>query len=109
VQQESENTTAQKIKSGVIKHREVINGGGFFETQVDVIEKEEVIEVPVNSEGENQKKDSERIFAFASFNDFRTKYFSKEVDPVSDITRLKAIKEARSKYSKRFNNPTSGL
>ncbi len=37
------------MKTVIIKHREVIGGGGFFETQVDVIEKEEVIEVPATT------------------------------------------------------------
>ncbi len=32
-----------QVKNVVVKHREVIGGGGFFETQVEVIEREEVI------------------------------------------------------------------
>ena len=86
----------------VVKHREVIGGGGFFETQVDVIEKEEIITVPINEDKKNPGKD-EKIFAFSGFSDFRTKYFVKEVDPCEDLSRLKNIKDARTKYAKRFN------
>jgi hypothetical protein len=31
------------MRTVIVKHREAIGGGGFFETQVEVIEKEEVI------------------------------------------------------------------
>ena len=49
------------------------------------------------------KKD-ERIFGFNNFNDFKSKYFKdKEVNPLEEVSRIKAIKEARSKYSKRYN------
>ncbi len=52
---------------------------------------------------EKGKKD-EKIFAFSSFNDFRQKYFNgREVDPLEELTRLKSIKDARSKYAKRFS------
>lgn len=94
----------QQHKTVVIKHREVINGGGFFETQVDVIEKEEVIQVPINAGDDKKPGKDEKIFAFSGFSDFRSKYFSKEVDPLEDLSRLKSIKDARSKYAKRFNN-----
>ena len=88
----------------VVKTREVVNGGGFFEkTQVDVIEKEEIIQVPITGDDKKPGKD-ERIFAFSGFSDFRSKYFNKEVDPLEDLSRLKNIKDARNKYAKRFNN-----
>jgi hypothetical protein len=92
----------------VVKTREVVNGGGFFEkTQVDVIEKEEIIQVPIDGDKKPPGKE-ERIFAFSGFSDFRTKYFSKEVDPLEDLSRLKNIKDARHKYAKRFNNNLGG-
>jgi len=74
------------MKTVVVKHSEVIGGGGFFETQVEVIEKEEFIQVPV----EDIKK-GDPIFAFQNFNDFRSKYFNKEVDPVQEFTRIRSI------------------
>ena len=89
-----------KMKTVVVKHSEVINGGGFFETQVEVIEKEEIIQVPVDQE----IKKGDPIFAFQNFNDFRSKYFNKEVDPVQEFTRVRSIQQARAKYSKRFNH-----
>jgi hypothetical protein len=92
----------------VIKHREVIGGGGFFETQVDVIEKEEVITVPNNDDKKIPRKD-EKIFAFSGFSEFRTKYFSREVDPLEELTRMKNVKDARQKYAKRFNNGSNAL
>jgi len=89
----------------IVKTREVVNGGGFFEkTQVDVIEKEEVIQVPITGDEKKPPGKDERIFAFSGFSDFRSKYFNKEVDPLEDLSRLKNIKDARHKYSKRFNN-----
>jgi hypothetical protein len=91
-----------QTKTVIVKHREVINGGGFFETQVDVIEKEEIIQVPINEDTKKPGKD-ERIFAFSGFSDFRSKYFTKEVDPTEELSRLKSIKDARHKYAKRFN------
>lgn len=76
---------------------------------MDVIEKEEIIQVPITSADENagSGKD-ERIFAFSGFSDFRTKYFQREVDPLEELTRLKTIKDARQKYAKRFNNNIIG-
>ena len=38
-------TSSNKKRTMVVKHREAIGGGGFFETQVEVIEKEEIIEI----------------------------------------------------------------
>jgi hypothetical protein len=89
-----------KMKTVVVKHSEVINGGGFFETQVEVIERDEIIQVPVDQE----IKKGDPIFAFSNFNDFRSKYFNKEVDPVQEFTRVRSIQQARAKYSKRFNH-----
>ena len=37
-----------KMKTVVVKHSEMIGGGGFFETQIEVIEKEEIIQVPAD-------------------------------------------------------------
>jgi hypothetical protein len=88
----------------VIKHREVIGGGGFFETQVEVVEKEEVIEVDDEGGTEDERKD-ERIFGFSNFNDFRQQYFTgREVDPLNGQSRINNIKQARAKYSKRYTN-----
>jgi hypothetical protein len=76
---------------------------------VDVIEKEEIIQIPVTSGDEKPGtgKD-ERIFAFSGFSDFRAKYFQREVDPLEELTRMKSIKDARQKYAKRFNNNVIG-
>lgn len=90
-----EPETSGKKKTVVIKHREAIGGGGFFETQVEVIEKEEVIEVDDNGtddEGKEKKKD-DRIFGFNNFNDFKQKYFTgREVDPLNNLSRISNIK-----------------
>ena len=88
------------MKTVIVKHTEMIGGEGFFQTQVEVVEKEEVVQVPAE-----EPKKGEPIFAFSNFTDFRTKYFNKEVDPVADYTRIKSIQQARAKYSKRFNQP----
>jgi hypothetical protein len=62
----------------VVKHREAIGGGGFFETQVEVIEKEEIIEIEEGADVNDSKLDTaaakakdDRIFGFNNFNDFR--------------------------------------
>ena len=49
------------------------------------------------------KKD--KIFGYSNFNEFRSKYFRKEVDAFEEKKRLKDIKEARVKYAKRNNGP----
>ena len=79
-------TSPPKMKTVIVKHTEMIGGEGFFQTQVEVVEKEEVIQVPAE-----EPKKGEPIFAFSNFSDFRTKYFNKEVDPVQDFTRIKSI------------------
>ena len=37
---------SKKPQQFIIKHTEVVGGGGFFETQVDLIEKELKVDVP---------------------------------------------------------------
>ena len=74
---------------------------------MEVIEKE----VIVNNDKElydqrgqdvmGAKKD--KIFGYSNFNEFRSKYFRKEVDALEERKRLKDIKEARVKYAKRNN------
>lgn len=90
--------SSSKKKTMVVKHREAIGGGGFFETQVEVIEKEEVIEVSDDEQtrGDKQPKKEDRIFGFTNFNDFRQRYFTgHEVDPLSNLSRIHNIKLAR--------------
>jgi hypothetical protein len=64
-----------------------------------------VIEVNENDEtvaGADGKPKDDRIFGFSNFNDFRSKYFTgHEVDPLSNLSRIQSIKQARAKYSKR--------
>ena len=57
--------------------------------------------MPINEDIKKPGKD-DRIFAFSGFSDFRSKYFTKEVDPTEELSRLKSIKDARQKYAKRF-------
>ncbi|TNV74079.1 hypothetical protein FGO68_gene3446 [Halteria grandinella] len=100
--------SSQKKKTMIVKHREAIGGGGFFETQVEVIEKEEVIELNDDDPAPNDAKPikDDRIFGFTNFNDFRSKYFTgHEVDPLSNLSRIQSIKHARAKYSKRQQVP----
>lgn len=89
--------SSNKKRTMVIKHREAIGGGGFFETQVEVIEKEEIIEVDDDNQPIDQKnKKDDRIFGFHNFNDFRQKYFTgHEVDPLGNLSRIQSIKLAR--------------
>lgn len=96
----------------IIKHREAIGGDGFFETQVEVIEKEEVIEIDEEEEAAKKAAAAEgsgkedRIFGFTNFNDFKGKYFNgREVEPLQDLSRIRSIKQARSKYAKRYQPP----
>lgn len=44
----------------------------------------------------------DKIFGFNNFNDFREKYFIKDVEALEDKNRIRNIKEARVKYNKRF-------
>lgn len=87
----------------IIRHQEVIGGGGFFETQVEVIDKELIIEVPIDC-----CLPKDKIFAYNDFNDFKSMYFGgREVEPLDNLSRLKTLKEARSKYSKRYTVTTA--
>ena len=99
-------------KTVVIRHREAIGGGGFFETQVEVVEKDEVIELSGDEkdiEEQLAKRKGDRIFAFNDFHDFRAKYFGgREVDALEEVTRIQQMKLARAKYSKRQAAVNSG-
>ena len=100
----------------IIKHWEAIGGGGFFETQVEVVEKEEIIEIDDDGDEamaagglpKNGGKD-DKIFGFNNFNDFKDKYFvGKEVQALHDKNRIVSIKQARAKYAKRYNHQQNG-
>lgn len=45
----------------------------------------------------------DRIFGFSNYNDFKSKYFNKEVVALENKHRIKSIKEARLKYAKRYS------
>ena len=76
-----------------------------------MVEKEEVIEIDEEEEAaakkaaaSNETGKEDRIFGFTNFNDFKGKYFNgREVEPLQELSRIRSIKQARSKYAKRYH------
>ncbi|CDW72773.1 UNKNOWN [Stylonychia lemnae] len=110
----------QQPKKRII--RETVGGGTVFETQVEVIEREVIDENNKQKRNTNQsqklgeipedeakqklkelqKQKDDKIFGFNNFNEFRLKYFQKDVNPLESKSRIKQLKDARVKYGKKF-------
>eukprot|EP00347_Sterkiella_histriomuscorum_P012220 403369435 len=118
---------AQQIQAKKRIIRETIGGDGLFETQVEVIEREVDVEEynqrkykydPNNrppydlEQRKNQQPrqlqslKEDKIFGYNNFNEFRAKYFIKNVNALEDQNRIKSMKEARMKYAKRYSSQT---